>query len=164
MFVVFGLLLFVIKENNGKVKRFEDLEVWTLACIICRKVEMLFQETGLGRNYSLRDQMENSSGSIMNNIAEGFGRGGNLEFINFLSYSKGSATELKSQPYRAFDKKLISQEQFDNLAADCSQADNRIQAFMAYLGNSEIRGIQFKTKKKVAHRQNHKQQTETLHF
>ena len=128
----------------GKVGRFEDLEVWKLARVICQKVETLFQETGLGRNYSLRNQMESSSGSIMDNIAEGFGRGGNQEFINFLSYSKGSATELKSQLYRALDKKLISQQQFDILAADCTQADNRIGAFMAYLRKSDIRGIKFK--------------------
>lgn len=128
----------------GKVERFEDLEVWKLARIICQKVETLIQETGLGKNYSLRNQMGSSSGSIMDNIAEGFGRGGNQEFINFLSYSKGSATELKSQLYRAFDKRLISQEQFDNLAADCTQADNRIGAFMSYLRKSEIRGIKFK--------------------
>ncbi|MHA6279838.1 four helix bundle protein [Salinimicrobium sp. CAU 1759] len=128
----------------GKVERFEDLEVWKLARLICQKVEILFQETALGKNYSLRNQMESSSGSIMDNIAEGFGRGGNQEFINFLSYSKGSSTELKSQLYRAHDKKLISQEQFDILAADCTQANNRIGAFMAYLRKSDIRGIKFK--------------------
>ncbi len=128
----------------GKVGSFEDLEVWKLGRVICQKVETLFQETGLGKNYSLRNQMESSSGSIMDNIAEGFGRGGNQEFLNFLSYSKGSSTELKSQLYRAFDKKLISKEQFENLAADCTQADNRIGAFMAYLRKSELKGIKFK--------------------
>ena len=128
----------------GKVERFEDLEVWKLSRVICQKVEILFQETDLGKNYPLRNQMEKSSGSIMDNIAEGFGRGGNQEFINFLSYSKGSATELKSQLYRALDKDLIPQDQFDDLAADCTEADNRIGAFMAYLRKSVIRGIKFK--------------------
>ena len=90
----------------GKVERFEDLEVWKLARIICQKVETLIQETGLGKNYSLRNQMDSSSGSIMDNIAEGFRRGGNQEFSNFLSYSKGSTTELKSQLFRALEKKL----------------------------------------------------------
>ena len=99
----------------GRIEKFEDLEVWKLARIICQDVEWFFQNTNLGRNYPLRDQMEKSSGSIMDNIAEGFGRGGNQEFHNFLSYSKGSTTELSSQLYRALDKKLIDSEQFDHL-------------------------------------------------
>ena len=128
----------------GKVERFEDLEVWKLARIICQKVEVLFQTTGLGKNFSLRNQMENSSGSIMDNIAEGYGRGGNQEFSNFLSYSKGSTTELKSQLYRALDKKLISEDKFAELSALCAEEDNRIGAFMAYLRKSDFKGIKFK--------------------
>lgn len=128
----------------GKVEKFEDLEVWKLSRVICQKLEILFHNTHLGKNYSLRNQMEKSSGSIMDNIAEGFGRGGNQEFSNFLSYSKGSATELKSQLYRSLDKQLISQEQFSDLAADCTEVDNRIGAFMAYLRKSELKGIKFK--------------------
>lgn len=128
----------------GKIEKFEDLEVWKLARFICQKVEILFQEIDVGKNYVLRNQMEKSSGSIMDNIAEGYGRGGNQEFHNFLSYSKGSATELKSQLYRALDKKLISEEQFKEVSSQCTEADNRIGAFMAYLRKSELKGIKFK--------------------
>lgn len=90
----------------GKIEKFEDLEVWQRGRLICQYVEELFQKSNLSKNYSLKDQMERSSGSIMDNIAEGFDRDGNREFHNFLSYAKGSAGELKSQSYRAFDKKL----------------------------------------------------------
>ena len=128
----------------GKVERFEDLEVWKLARIICQNVEHLFKTNGLGKNFSLRNQMENNSGSIMDNIAEGYGRGGNQEFHNFLSYSKGSTTELKSQLYRVLDKKLISEDRFAELSALCTEEDNRNGAFMAYLRKSDIRGIKFK--------------------
>ena len=80
----------------------------------------------------------------MDNIAEGFGRGGNLEFHNFLSYSKGSASELKSQLFRCYDKNFITEEQFKDLSADCELVENKIGAFMHYLRNSDLKGIKFK--------------------
>ena len=128
----------------GRIEKFHDLEVWKLARLICQEVEWLFQNTQLGRNYALRDQMEKSSGSIMDNIAEGFGRGGNQEFHNFLSYSKGSTTELNSQLHRALDKKLITEDKFDALLIKCTEEENKIGAFMYYLRNSNIKGQKFK--------------------
>lgn len=62
----------------SKVERFEDLEVWKLAREICSELENLFETTALGKRYSLMNQMDRSSCSVMDNIAEGFGRGGNL--------------------------------------------------------------------------------------
>nr|WP_313781165.1 four helix bundle protein [Allomuricauda sp.] len=111
------------------VDKFEDLEVWQLARVVCQQVEKLFQNTKLVRHFSLRDQMERSSGSIMDNIAEGFGRDGNREFHNFLSYSKGSCSELKSQTYRAFDKGLISAEDLEQIQSRIEITTNKIGAF-----------------------------------
>lgn len=128
----------------GKINKFEDLQIWQLAREICKDVEELFQTTKLGRNYSLRDQMERSSGSVMDNIAEGFERGGNKEFIHFLSIAKGSCGELKSQSYRAFDKKLISEQQHYTLNEKAELEKNKIGAMMNYLINSDIKGIKFK--------------------
>lgn len=128
----------------GKIEKFEDIEAWQLARIICQKTNTLFTDTGLGKNFALRDQMERSSGSIMDNIAEGFGRGGNKEFHNFLSFSKGSAAELRSQLYRALDKSLITEVQFDELKSACLKAENKIGAFMFYLRKTEIKGQKFK--------------------
>jgi four helix bundle protein len=90
----------------GKILKFEDLEIWRLAREICQYVEFLIQNTNLKTNYSLKDQIDRSSGFIMDNIAEDFERNGNREFIQFLSIAKGSSGEVKSQSYRAFDKKI----------------------------------------------------------
>ena len=128
----------------AKIEKFEDLEVWQLARQTSQYLEELFVTTNLSRNFALKDQMERSSGSLMDNIAEGFDRDGNKEFHNFLSFSKGSASELKSQAYRAFDKNLISKEQFIILSDRCDLVKNKIGALMYYLRNSDIKGQKFK--------------------
>lgn len=130
----------------AKIEKFEDLEIWNLSREICNDIEMLFERTSLGKRFSLKDQMDRSSGSIMDNIAEGFERNGNREFINFLSFSKGSCGELKSQLYRALDKNLISQSEFDNLSVKIELVKNKIGAFMKYLNSTEIKGLKFNNK------------------
>lgn len=128
----------------GKIQKFEDLEIWKLARLICQQIEFLIQNTNLKTNYSLKDQIDRSSGSIMDNIAEGFERNGTREFIQFLSIAKGSAGEVKSQSYRAFDKKLISEEQHLKLNETVELVKNKIGAMMNYLNNCEIKGLKFK--------------------
>ena len=128
----------------SKVEKFEDLEVWSLGREICQGLEILFTETSLGKRYALKDQMDKSSGSIMDNIAEGFGRGGNMEFRNFLGYSRGSCAELKSQLYRALDKNLITQEQYQSLANKCDKEIAKITAFISFLNRSDLKGSKFK--------------------
>ncbi|EJG03294.1 MULTISPECIES: four helix bundle protein [Flavobacterium] len=128
----------------AKIEKFEDLEIWRLAREICLQIEFLIQNTNLKTNYSLKDQIDRSSGSIMDNIAEGFERNGNREFINFLSIAKGSAGEVKSQSYRAFDKKLINQEQHLKLNEKVELVKNKIGAMMNYLNKCEIKGLKFK--------------------
>lgn len=128
----------------AKIEKFEDLEIWRMARTICQQIEFLIQNTNLKTNYSLKDQIDRSSGSIMNNIAEGFERNGNREFIQFLSIAKGSAGEVKSQSYRAFDKKLISEEQHLKLNEIVELEKNKIGAMMNYLNNCEIKGLKFK--------------------
>lgn len=123
----------------AKIEKFEDLEIWNKAREICVDIEYLFNNTKLGKRYSLKDQMDRSSGSIMDNIAEGFERNGNREFINFLSFSKGSCGELKSQLYRSLDKNLISQDEFTSISIKIELVKNKIGAFMKYLNNCEIK-------------------------
>ena len=128
----------------AKINKFEDLEIWQKARELCQYIENLIQTTTLKTNYSLKDQIDRSSGSVMDNIAEGFDRNGNKEFIQFLSIAKGSAGEVKSQSYRAFDKKLISEEQHLKLNEMTEIEKNKIGAMMNYLINCEIKGLKFK--------------------
>lgn len=116
----------------AKVERFEDLRIWQLAREICNDIFELFESTPLGKDYALRDQMSRSSGSIMDNIAEGFERNGNREFIQFLSISKASCGELRSQLYRAFDRNYINGEVFNLLVDNIVLESKKISSFITY--------------------------------
>ncbi len=126
------------------IKRFEDLEIWQDARELCKFINRLIERDKFKYNFSLKDQISRSSGSIMDNIAEGFERGGNKEFVNFLTYSKGSTGEVRSQSYRAFDIGLISQDEFDYLIKETNSLSERIGKFISYLRNTEYKGVKFK--------------------
>lgn len=126
------------------VHRFEDLEIWKLARQLSVDIFELTQTLPLSKDFSLKDQMNRSSGSIMDNIAEGFGRNSRLEFIQFLSISSGSATELLSQLYRSLDKKYISEEKFNDLYEKTNALYKKINGFIKYLNSSIVKGVKFK--------------------
>ncbi len=127
----------------AKIKTFEDLQVWQAARDICNDVWQLFQTTSLDKDFELCNQMARSSGSIMDNIAEGFERSGNREFIQFLSISKGSCGELKSQLYRAIDRKHITNEQFESIVGKIDVENRKLGSFIIYLNSSDYRGSKF---------------------
>ncbi len=102
------------------IHNFEELEIWKDARELCKDIRNLINKDEMfQKDYALRDQISRSTGSIMDNIAEGFGRGGNKEFHNFLSYSMGSCLEAKSQIYRAFDfhyiDRIEKEKMLDNI-------------------------------------------------
>ena len=129
-----------------KIDTFEDLEIWQLAREICNDIHDLIKNTPLGGNYALRDQMDKSSGSIMDNIAEGFERNGNREFVQFLSIAKSSCGELRSQLYRTLDREYIDKSNFETLKEKVLLESKKIGSFMNYLSKSEYKGFKYKNR------------------
>jgi len=96
-------------------QNFEDLKAWQKSRVLCSEIFGLITSGAFARDFGLIDQINRSSGSVMDNVAEGFGRMGNREFVNFLTYSYGSALECKSQLYSAYDRKYINPEKLNEL-------------------------------------------------
>ena len=126
------------------VERFEDLEAWKIAREITKEVYRIAKNDLFVRDFGLRDQICRASVSIMSNIAEGFERDGNKEFVNFLSIAKGSAGEVRSQLYIALDQNYISENEFDLLCGKVTQNSRVIAGLMNYLKQSDIRGVKYK--------------------
>ena len=126
------------------LKHFEDIDAWNVSRELCKKLGILIDKGDLQKNFRLIGQIEGSSGSIMDNIAEGFERGTRREFIQFLGYSKGSCGELRSQLYRALDRKYITQAQFDEFSSMAIRISNMLQKFITYLLGSTIGGVRNK--------------------
>ena len=128
------------------ITRFEDIQAWQKARVLCKLIGGYIDEGRFKKNFSLIDQMERSSGSIMDNIAEGFERSGNREFLQFLYISKGSCGELRSQLYRAFDRNIITTIEFDVLVVLAKDIISMIQKLTNYLDACEIKGLKYRTR------------------
>ncbi len=128
------------------VKQFEGLEIWQLARTLANKVFAVIKSGNLANDFSLINQMNRSSGSIMDNIAEGFGRGSRLEFIQFLTISNGSCEELKSQLYRCLDREHISKELFEEMYELSDKIFKKTHSMINYLNQSNIKGQKFKNR------------------
>lgn len=132
------------KIYMATIKQFEELEICQLARELCNDVYKIITTTPLSNNYKLRDQIDSSSGSIMDNIAEGFERDGKNEFRQFLSIAKGSCGETRSQLYRVFDRKYINQKEFEETKNKTIILSKKISTFISYLNKSSYQGTKFK--------------------
>jgi len=126
-----------------KARRFEDLEIWQLARELCKYVFAVTSQEPFFSDFRFRDQIRAAAGSVMDSISEGFERGGNREFIQFLFISKSSCGEVRSQSYRAFDQNYITEEQFNELLSRTLTLSKKTANFIKSLRNSEFKGSKF---------------------
>lgn len=129
------------------IKSFEEIKSWQKAKEVCKQIGLLIDAGNFKNNYRLIAQIEGSSGSIMDNIAEGFERGSKAEFILFLGYAKGSCGELRSQLIRAVDRKYITETEFENIKIELLNISGLLQNMISYLQKSNVDGVRKKVEK-----------------
>ena len=128
------------------VKSFEDLRCWEAARALVREIYLLTEKPAFRKDRGLCGQIQRAAVSTMSNIAEGFDRGGNTEFIQFLSIAKGSTAEVLSQLYVALDLGYISKVEFEKSASEAKSLEGMIGRLMGYLKQSPRRGRKFDVK------------------
>lgn len=125
------------------VKKFEDLEVWKNARQFSVMIYQITEQGNFKKDFGLKDQLRRAAVSIVSNIAEGFERNGNKEFVQFLSYAKGSSGEIRAQLYIAKDLDYINEEQFNELSEKITMISKMIAGFIVYIKQSDFKGTKF---------------------
>jgi four helix bundle protein len=126
------------------ITKIEDLLIWQESRVLVKNIFLITSTDKYSKEFFLKDQIKRSAISVMSNIAEGYGRAGNKEFVQFLYIANGSLSELKSQLYISFDFNLISEEQLENYLKDVLKIENMIKAFARKIKESEFTGTKFK--------------------
>lgn len=126
------------------VQKFEDLAIFQMARDLCKKVYAITREGEFKSDYRFQQQIRAAAGSVMDNIAEGFERDGNKEFVNFLYIAKGSCGEVRSQVMRAHDVGFINDDTFNELYNLCKNTSIGIMNFIKKLRSSQITGQKYR--------------------
>ncbi|RYY85723.1 MAG: four helix bundle protein [Chitinophagaceae bacterium] len=130
--------------SMSTITKLEEVKVWLKARALAKKIYALTFVPPISNDFRLRDQMRGSSGSTMDNIAEGFGRGSQFEAVNSYSYAKGEAEELKSQLYRCYDVGYIDEAAFKELYEETDTIVSMLFNWIKYLNECAIKGQKFK--------------------
>jgi four helix bundle protein len=128
----------------ARIKKFEELEAWKKARDMGKAIYRVTSTGSFPRDFGLRDQIRRAGVSAMSNIAEGFERGGDKEFRQFLAVAKGSVGEVKSQLYVALDAGFLTAKAFDDLYALATETSRLIAGLMRYLKDSDFKGVKYK--------------------
>jgi len=128
----------------AKISSFEDIEVWKKSVELCEKVYLLSENSSLNKDFGLRDQIRKSAISIPSNIAEGFERESNNQFIYFLTIAKGSCGELRTQLFLANKIKHIDEQTHNLLRENCLDISKQLSNFIKYLKSTKNNHIKSK--------------------
>ena len=115
------------------IEQFEDIDSWKKARNLNKEIYKVTSKNRFENDFSLRDQLRRAANSIMLNIAEGFARNSDQEFIKFLGYAHGSAAEVQSALYIAKDQNYLSGDEFSELHDQYDELSRMINGFMNYL-------------------------------
>lgn len=126
------------------VRDFEELAIFQKARELSKKIYPVTNREGFKSDYRFVQQIRAAAGSIMDNIAEGFERTGNKEFLNFLYIAKGSCGEVRSQLIRANDIGYLTLEEYEELYSDCRKLSASIMNFIKEIKTSDITGAKYK--------------------
>jgi len=126
------------------VRDFEDLVIFQKARELSKRIYQITQQKDFKFDFRFAQQIRAAAGSIMDNIAEGFERSGNKEFVNFLYISKGSCGEVRSQLIRAKDVDYITSDEYDELYTECRKLSAAIVNFIKEIKASEMVGAKYK--------------------
>ena len=127
----------------AKIEKFEDIQAWKLAREATNQIYEISSNGKFSRDFALVNQIRRASISVLSNIAEGFERSGNKEFLQFLAIAKGSCGEVRAQLYIAFDQKYIDETKFKEIMNKLLEINRMIAGFMKYLQQTEMRGSKF---------------------
>ena len=128
----------------ARLERFEDIDAWKKARALAKATYKITATGEFARDFGLRDQLRRAAISVVSNIAEGFERGGDKEFLQFLSLAKGSCGEVRAQLYVALDQAYINDAQFQELSEKAVEVSRLIAGLMKYLSASDLRGSKYK--------------------
>ena len=128
----------------SSVKDFEELAIFQKARELSKKIYPVTNKDGFKSDNRFVQQIRAAAGSIMDNIAEGFERGGNKEFLNFLYIAKGSCGEVRSQLIRANDVGYLTREEYEELYAESRKLSAAIMNFIKEIKSSEMVGAKYK--------------------
>lgn len=122
------------------IENFEELQVWQLARELSKMVKIITSKGQFVKDFRFSAQISSAAESCMENIAEGFERDGNKEFINFLYIAKGSNGEVRSQAYRALDWGYTNEKECKDILDITEKLKFKLQGLINALKNSGGKG------------------------
>lgn len=127
-----------------RITSFEDLDVWKRSRELVNEIYLLTKKQRFCKDFGLVDQIRRSAVSVMSNIAEGFERGSNVEFIRFLYIAKASCAETRSHLFIALDQGYLTEDELEKTKTFAKSVSGMIGGFIIYLRGSKMKGEKFK--------------------